>query len=219
MSRFLLLVISLCLYTLIVSTAQAETRFFPPGVWGKTQGSWTTEGRDAFYEEWFGGQLAAMKELPLPKVQSKTNALVVLRLLFLPTFDHGGMVRVAFLSGGRVKYEFKSLSGAGGYDPGQVNYRKKGNLSPEAAAELNALIEKIAPFTGKTSTEQDSPEYICTDGTQIVLEFASKGAYQVISRHECDLKRTDDIRALTHLLDNVAGGRLITEYTFVDPVE
>ena len=219
MPRFLLLVHSLCLCGLITPAAQAESHFFPPGVWGKPQGSWTTEGQDAFYEKWFGGQLAAMKELPLPKVQSKTDALVVLRLLFLPTFDHGGMVRVAFLSRGRVKYEFKSLSGAGGYDPGQVNYRNKGNLSPEVTAELSALIEKIAPFTGKTSTKQDNPEYFCTDGTQIVLEFASKGAYQVVSRHECDLKQTDDIRALTHLLDKVAGNRLIAEYTFVDPVE
>ena len=207
----------LAFLTGLTLSARAETDYFPPGVWG--DGPWETTAveNDERYENWYGKNLAAMNEKRLWDQQARDKATMSVRLLFLPTFDDPAMLQFSLLVDGSISYVFKGLDGKSGYELGKLARKSKGKADAESIAEIKLLLNTIDALNGGTPTQIFNRELVCTDGTQAVLEFAGDGKYNVLGRHECEMKRNDPIRKLIHLLDKVSGGKVISPPdTFID---
>lgn len=188
--------------------------YFPPHTWYNGQGAWTPDQSDAFFESWYGGQLKAMEEVPLWSEDEARVAQPTLRLLFLPTFDHGAMVRVYQGEDRTMHFVFKLLTGAGGYEPGGLARTIRGRLDPEQRQEVIELIKRINPFDPGTLAELRATDAVCFDGTTVVLEVTESADYAAISRHECELPGGDPVRELVVLLNKVSGNRMIAPDTF-----
>lgn len=194
------------------SHASEERKFFPEGTWDETLGWWKPERRKAHYERWFGNQLAAMNEEPLWLDTGSSVMDTTVRLLFLPTFSPGSMVKVTNTEDGKVRYQFKQLDGAGGYEPGQLRITTDGMVNKEHAAEIAALVGSIDSWGSDRPSEE--LDIICLDGTQIVLEYLSEGRHSVATRHECEMPPGDVFRRLTLLLNDLTGGQVVFPGTF-----
>lgn len=193
----------------IPSATFAETAYFPPGVWDDSKSA-------IFYERWFGDQLKAMKEKPLWIERHTLKADMSVRLLFLPSFDHSSILQLSFYADGRVIYEFKDVTGKGGYDPGTLRSKSEAEVDAQSIDAINALLDIIEPLTGHTPTEAVNFARICTDGTKIVLEFSGQGKYIAITRHECDMDSKDPLRQFVRLLNDIAEEKIIQPDTFND---
>lgn len=214
MSLSLLRAIAILTLCFLLSTCGTKERYFPSGTWGEPLGTWTREQQSKFYEDWFGGQLFAMKEKPLMAYSRSNSSDLTLRLLFLPTFTNGKMIRLSLNVGEENSLTFKRLSGLGGYEPGILSSKTSGIVGQTDGDKITALIEAIDPWGSATPTIVKEPEVICTDGTQTVLEFSTTGAYKVVSRHNCEMTADDSIRRLILVLDDLSGGQLITPGSF-----
>ena len=62
---------------------ETAEQYFPADAWGASRGGWTQAERSRFYERWFGGQLAAMKEPSLAFGDHSAREANEIRLLFL----------------------------------------------------------------------------------------------------------------------------------------
>jgi hypothetical protein len=195
--------------TALPLSARADTPYFPFGVWGPTYGGWTEVEQAVFLENWFGGQLAAMQEKPLAGDTPPDDADMVVRLLFLPTFDHGTMLRVVIDDAGQMNYVFKELDGAGGYEPGQLRRRMTGDVEDTVAGNIKIQIDTIGASQGNMPSQVFDPGLICSDGTTVVLEFATGDTHRALTRHDCQMDITDPIRLLVNALDDASGGRVI----------
>ncbi len=189
-------------------------RYFPPGAWGKPHGAWTEAERSQFFEDRFGGQLSAMNERSLAYLDSSEQASSEIRLLFLPTFTHGTMLRLSYDDKRNVSFEFKLLSGAGGYEPGDLIVHLTGTVNEGDASRVFTTLEAIDPWSDATLPVLNDLEHMCADGTQTVLEFRRANAYKVVMRHECALAANDSIRKLIHVFDDISEGQLISPHTF-----
>lgn len=204
------------------SADETVARYFPDGAWGGSPRFWTSEEMTKHYEKRYGGILAAMKEPSLAVGDSFERGPDEIRLLFLPTFDPGTMLRISHSDGQEVSYEFKKLSGASGFEPGDLIVHSTGTVEKEDADRIFALLEAINIWSDAVPPILDI-DARCFDGTQTVLEFRKGNDYKVIQRHNCDLLANDNIRKLIHAFDDVSVGQLITPSTFeplpYDPAE
>jgi hypothetical protein len=207
--RFSHFVLSWMALVMLSCQAHAETPYFPAGVWGDAPGAWAEVQRTVFFERWLGGQLAAMKERPLWLERQSGDPDMVVRPLFLPTFDHGTMLCVTIRDTGHMTYVFKALDGAGGYEPGQLRDRTSGQIDQKTAADIQNLLDTMGALDGKTPSQVFDSTVICTDGTTIVLEFSAGEKYSAITRHDCDMDRNDPIRQMIDLFDAASGGRVV----------
>ncbi len=182
--------------------------FFPSEVWGKEAVSERDKNMVALYERWFGEQLRAMEERPLSNLEAPVAARNTVRLLFLPTFTPASMVKLEYGEDTGPTYAFKRLSGAGGYEPGELVSEVVGDVPAADLQPVLALVDAINPWADTTVSRIDPPEKFCADGTQIVFEFRSETAYKVVSRHECELDQDSSIRQLVHEFDELAAGML-----------
>ena len=196
------------------SAAPNAGTFFPQ----IDDGAAVTQGErlDPFHEEWFGKHLAAMGEEPLWSQPLPDQANMVLRVLFLPTFDNPSMMRVTFFRTGNANYVFKQLSGMGGYEPGRLRLETSGGIERRNADKLSGLIAAVAPFSASTPTKPKigQDDVVCLDGTQVVLEINEGSRYRVLTRHECDLEKDHPIRVLIGELNDLSMGQMIQPNTF-----
>lgn len=124
------------------------------------------------------------------------------------------MMRLTEDASGQFRYIFKELNGKGGYEPGSLAITRRGKVGAEDVAEISALLDRIAPLTDKTPSDIDGGPNACLDGTQTVLEFANANTYNAITRHQCEMPKGDDLRALILLLNKISGDRVISPDTF-----
>lgn len=183
--------------------------FFPSEVWGKEPASERDKSMVALYERWFGGQLRAMEERPLSNLETPVAARNTVRLLFLPTFTPASMVKLEYGEDTGPTYAFKRLSGAGGYEPGELVSEVVGDVPVADLQPVLALIDAINPWADTTVSKIDPPKMLCFDGTRVVFEFRSETAYKVVSRHECELDQDSSIRQLVRELDELTTGLLL----------
>lgn len=116
-----------------------------------------------------------------------------------------------------MTYQYKMLDGYGGYEPGNIWAEAAGGVDQQNAREVEGFLLLLDPLAGKIPVIAANSEFVCTDGTSIVLEFSDRQSYALISRHECDMTQQDDpIRLFVHLLDRISSRRVIAPLTFDD---
>ncbi len=215
-SRFSNSVIGLGIILLVAqptsgSTDEVLKRYFPDGAWSKPTGAWTQAEQAQFYENWFGGQLAAMGEPSLAFGDRSERGPNEIRLLYLPTFNPGAMLRIWFSDEGEVPFEFKKLSGAGGYVPGDLIVHKTGTTNKSEAAKIFELLDEITPW------DDDVASFVrrgyCKDGARFIFEFREGDAYKAIQRHECDLPTDLNISRLIFAFNDISDGQLVDPNT------
>ncbi len=207
-----LIILAMLIVTLPAAGGADERvdKYFPVNAW-KPLGTRTQQEQSQFFERWFGGQLAAMREPSLAFGDYLERGPNELRLLFLPTFSRSSMLRITYSDQLEVSFEFKKLSGTGSSFPGELVEYSTGAVDEDDADRVFTLLEVIAPWK---EAEIPVARGFCYDGTQTVIEFRKGDAYRVIERHECDLANDDSIRRLIHVFDEISGGQMIAPGNF-----
>ena len=95
------------------------------------------------------------------------------------------MLKISYSDKQEVSFEFKQLSGAGGYEPGELIVHSTGTVEQGDVDRIFALLEDIDPWSNAVPPIFGMS--VCKDGTQTVLEFRKSDAYRVVQRHNCDL--------------------------------
>jgi len=122
-------------------------------------------------EDWYGKHLRAMHEPALCAMPG----VEVYRFLWLRTFHNPIAVRIQ-RSDDHYVLVGKELSGAGGYEPGELVRDTTIDLSSEQVVQLKRLIDQ----SGYWSMGADSS--LGDDGAQWILEVVSNGRYRVVDR-------------------------------------
>jgi len=128
-------------------------------------------------EGWYGSQLRAAGEHPL--CQSPEQAQVVYRLTWIPSFHPSVIVCIERTSVG-YQLRAKTLSGAGGYDPGHLARDTVSSLAGTDLATLARLLAAARFWQLPTTPLPDG--MIGLDGAQWMLEGLSDGRYHVVDR-------------------------------------
>ena len=147
----------------------SDRSHFPSNVLSHNE--WSAE----FRSNWYSRHLRAMNEEPL--YSSDDRWLESYRFLWLRTFHHPVAVRL-WKRGAEKFIVVKELSGAGGYEPGEliVNHTRK--LS---AAEWNQFARRLDDTCyWQLPTEDD--ELGGTDGAQWIFEGFTLGRYHIVDR-------------------------------------
>ena len=186
-------------------------RYFPDSAWGKPIGAWTQAEQAQFYENWFGRQLAAMGEPSLAFGDRSERGPYEIRLLYLPTFSPGAMLRIWFSDEREVLFEFKKLNGAGGYVPGDLIVHRTGTASKSEADKIFELLDEIAPWDDNVAS--NVRRGYCKDGVRFIYEFRRGHAYKAIQRHGCGLPTDLNLRRLIFAFNDVSDGQLVESNT------
>ncbi len=198
------LVTLILLTTCVASTAEP---YFPRGTWDVD--------RMLFYEGWFGGHLRAMREKPLfaGSGANEEDGETVIRVLILPTFSTPHVIRLTVDTDGEMGFVKKTSSGQGGYDGGVLRTEASGPVAERTAMAILNEVGGAGIWAGRVPVEPaqvaaGGTVTVCSDGTQLVFEFARRDTYQIISRHECELEGDDALRNLVRLTLFAADVRL-----------
>jgi hypothetical protein len=166
MSRFILIVIALCL---LVHPTLAQERFFPEGsLSSRADVSERMEG-------WFSKQLLAMNERPLfPAPYGRE----IYRFTWLRSFHNPMAFRLVVNPlGGGTLYATKN-SGKGGYEPGTVLEARETQLSAIEVARFQKHLSESGFWTmPKFDESQDG-----LDGAEWIIEAATNGVHHFVVR-------------------------------------
>jgi len=125
-------------------------------------------------------QLRATREPSLLDIKKDKSALVY-RFVWLRTFDHPIVVRLAIDQDGISKLTAIEMTGQGGYAPGEVAKKHTLYVSKEDVAHFQSLIKAITYWTMPTEPGQGG-----LDGAQWILEGVQSGGYHVVVRWSPD---------------------------------
>jgi len=149
-------------------------------------------GLDPYAAARYSEHLGAARE---PRIEpTGREDAEVYRLLVLPSFTSTITVRVERL-GDQITYTTKRLSGAGGYEPGEIEWQASGTISDTDWSEFKSLLLAGKYWTRLSYDEmqkirmeqcnqgEQSACWISFDGTMFVLEGADNARYKVVDRH------------------------------------
>jgi hypothetical protein len=150
-------------------------------------------GLDPYSAAWYSKHLEAAGESRIEPTGREDAE--VYRLLVLPSFTSTIVVRVERL-GNQITYTTKRLSGAGGYEPGEIEWQADGTMPNADWTELKRLL-LTGDFWSQPSQDaldrlrrercEQGDESACwmgLDGTTFVLEGADRSRYQLVDRWE-----------------------------------
>lgn len=148
---------------------------------------------DPFAAAWYSKHLKAAGESRIEPTARED--VEVYRLLVLPSFTSTIVVRVERL-GNQITYTTKRLSGAGGYEPGEIEWQADGTIPNADWTELKRLL-LAGDFWSQPSQDaldrlrrkrceqgDESACWVGLDGTTFVLEGADPSRYQLVDRWE-----------------------------------
>jgi hypothetical protein len=143
--------------------------FFPPRALFAAEPA----SADLLTRTWYSKVLGAMQE---PSLSCGSSRNQTFRFVLIPTFQAPAYVRVQLSSRGGVVWS-GVLSGAGGYDPGQVMHSTQRALLDAERHDLLQAITRANFWQAPTNEPTDG-----FDGTQWVLEGRSGAVYHVVQR-------------------------------------
>jgi hypothetical protein len=131
-----------------------------------------------FEDRWFSRHLAAAREPSLYRLSqaARASGRVTLRFTWLRSFHAPVIVRVES-DGDSHRLIAKVLSGAGGYNPGEIERQTARPLSADEARRLRMLLSRNHFFDLPGS----SCEFGC-DGAQWIFERVDESGYRVLNR-------------------------------------
>jgi len=128
-------------------------------------------------EAWYSSQLRAAKEGALCRLPDDTGS--VYRFTWIPSFNPTVVVRVESGANG-YRITAKSLSGAGGYEPGSLAHMTTYELDDADMEKFAELLTAARFWELPTDPPPDGTEG--ADGAQWVLEGLENGRYHVVDR-------------------------------------
>lgn len=132
---------------------------------------------DGFKRDWFTRHLRAADGLPLPDyVAGDADITRQVRFIWLPSFHHPVVVRFYQRDGEAWLFAAEELTGAGGYDPGDIGRAVARQLTAEEASELLGFVDGEKLF--------DQPSELCNlglDGAQWVIEGLDGESYHFLN--------------------------------------
>ena len=130
-------------------------------------------------ENWYSGQLAAAREMPLYKARAQRSVRsgTVLRFTWLRSFHAPVFVRVDGLGTPKARLVAKQLSGHGGYAPGSIRKSLDRALSPNEAHDIQLALRRsdIVHMQPRTCD-------FGLDGAEWVMEVVDAHGYHFIDR-------------------------------------
>ena len=158
----------LVLMALGSSGAFAAPRYFPSGALGDDS---------AFIENWYSGQLAALKEQPL--CCGVEDPQTIVRFTWLRSFHHPVAIRLFRSGDGRWMLTTKVASGAGGYRPGHLTTNMTRELKASDAEQILSLVAPATDYWKLSAVEvnQPSPDGLITvqvDGARWIRGLGGK---------------------------------------------
>ena len=158
-----------------LSTTRIE--YFPPSFLSANS---ACGGQDKIVDEieadWYPKHWRAAEE-PSLYLASRASKARSLRFTWLRTFENPVIVRIDELPSGKMRLTAKQLSGAGGYEPGEVARKIVRDLTAEEQAKLVATLAQTRVF--------ELPSRVCDgglDGTQWIVEATGPSGYQYVNR-------------------------------------
>ena len=131
---------------------------------------------DEIEADWYPKHWRAAEE-PSLYLASRASKARSLRFTWLRTFENPVIVRIDAVSSGRMRLTAKQLSGAGGYEPGQVARTIIRDLTPDEQAKLESLLAQTRVFK--------LPSRVCysgLDGAQWIVEATGPAGYEYVNR-------------------------------------
>lgn len=167
------------------SPAASQEAYFPPEL---------TEARECrfagltvnepvlsdFQVEWFSAQLAAAREPPL--MLRPYGADTALRFTWLRSFDEPIVIRIEGPGGGKPWMKAIRLSGAGGYEPGEIDEQIERYLTQDEARRLAELLHDI-DLSRVASAECGD---LGLDGAEWLVETMNDDGYRFYRRWSPD---------------------------------
>jgi hypothetical protein len=133
---------------------------------------------DDFQQEWFSSHLAAAGERPLIALKPGTPSdTLLMRFVWLPTFDNPVVVRVGASAGGERRLVAVRLSGAGGYEPGEIADRVDRRLSDEEWRRVDSLMART-----ELLEQQPAECELGLDGSEWIVEAIDDDGYHFLKR-------------------------------------
>jgi hypothetical protein len=127
--------------------------------------------------DWYSSHLKAAGERPLAELAAGAPRQLNVRFVWLRSFDKPVIVRIQEQPDGRARIEAKRLSGAGGYEPGEVEEHLLRDLTPAEFDGFKAML-KNAALARESAANCDAG----IDGAQWVLEVIDGGKYSFFER-------------------------------------
>ena len=172
-----------------ITTFAGQPDYFPDGT------------IDDFCEQWYGEHLSVMNEPSLyPSAEDSSNEIY--RFTLLPTWGRSVSIRVE-VKKSIITIHTVKLTGSGGYDPGEIKFRKTLTLNPNQSSELIGKLNSLNFFS--MSLEDDTNG---RDGSKWIFEGVKNGKYHVISRWCPDVYYTEK----RNLVEFVSTCNLMLEY-------
>ncbi|HEO65817.1 MAG TPA: hypothetical protein ENI73_08095 [Spirochaetes bacterium] len=128
-----------------------------------------------FRAKWYSKHLRKANEPILYTLTNKKTEIY--RFTWLRTFHHPIMIRV-YQSGGKSFLIAKELSGAGGYDPGELKHNVKRQLLKKEWQNILEHVKKSSYWYLKTKID----DLLGFDGAKWIMEGVKKGKYHVVDR-------------------------------------
>ena len=160
-----------------------------PATWGAPPGSGTDPVLSGHEREWYSRHFAAAGERALSSYQTEMQPVRLLRFTWLRTFDHPVIVRLAEYSGERWVVHATRLSGAGGYDEGDIDARVSRDLSTSEVEALRGLLAESALFEMSLDDciyqiDENGEEVIVVmaDGARWLVEGLDEQGYRYVNR-------------------------------------
>jgi len=159
-----------------LSTTRIE--YFPPSF---LSANLACDGKDNIINEieadWYPRHWRAAEEPSFYLASRTSNKTRSLRFTWLRTFEDPVIVRIDELAPGKMRLTAKQLSGAGGYDPGEVARTIVRDLTVDEQARFAAALTHAKVF--------ELPPVVCeggSDGARWIVEATGAPGYQYVNR-------------------------------------
>ena len=127
---------------------------------------------DEFKDAWFSEHLRAAGERPLSFATESPEAL---RFTWLRSFHAPVIVRVEWAPTGEATLTATILSGAGGYEPGEVSNTTSRTLTQDE-------VERLLVLRQAALREPPADCTLMLDGARWIVEAAGPGGYHYVNR-------------------------------------
>lgn len=158
---------------------------------------------DDFYRDWYSAHLRAAGEGPLIDAAQRTPARFKVRLTWLRSFDHSVVLGIDTSPRGEAELSAKVLSGAGGYEPGNLATSVRRTL---AAGEIAKVREAIT-----RSRLLSQPRVACelgADGAQWIIEVVDGDSYYFLDRWSPERGPVREVAEMLMALTNMNFGEV-----------
>lgn len=133
---------------------------------------------DAFRNDWYGKQYAALQEPPLGHLSAGAINREVYRFTWLRTFDHPIVIRVE-IGNLRAQVFIKETNGAGGYNPGRLIRNTQFDLKASQIAELRKALDESRFWREPRDEKSD---LIGLDGAQWIFDGCKDEDCHIVDR-------------------------------------